>query len=78
LDRHDETEELVGKFVKARAPENKLLEKIECDSDDPLSIIEEFLRDGGTVLEVQGRKFLIEVDSGSFLLPRFCVKIKRG
>lgn len=78
LDRHDESCELIGKFVKARAPKSKLIEKIECDTDDPHSIIDEFLREGGTILEVHNRKFLIEVDSGSFLLPRFFVKVKKG
>ena len=78
LDRHDENEELVGKFVKARASTKKLLEKIECDADDPEILVEEFVHNGGTILEVQDKSLLIEVESGSFLLPKFCVKLKKG
>lgn len=77
LDRIDEEDELVGKRVKARVSANKLLEKIECDEDDPQSLLADFLKSGGSILESKDKRYLIEVESGSFSLPKFCVKVKK-
>ena len=64
----------VGKAVKTKVGKNKLMERIETDCDaEPL--IDEFIEEGGTILSVEDKRIQIEVDSGEFYIPRFCVKI---
>lgn len=75
-DREDDNDKYVGKEVRSKVGESKLVEKIESDYD-PVQIVSEFLEKGGKVLSVDGRKITIEVDSGEFTLPRFCVKIRK-
>ena len=73
----DESEKLVGKFCRSKVSEKKLLERVETD-EDAEGIIQEFLESGGSVLAVEGKKVQIEVESGTFTVPRFCVKIKKN
>lgn len=70
----DEQDEFVGKEVKAKVGEEKLLERIETE-DDPVQLVQEFLESGGTILSVEGKRFSIEVESGEFTIPRFCTRI---
>jgi len=72
----DPNEKYVGKEVRSKVGESKLLERIETD-DDPGQLICEFLEKGGRVLFVEGKRIGIEVESGEFSLPRFCVKVKK-
>lgn len=73
----DPNEKYIGKGVKAKVSTEKLREKIETE-DDADELIEEFIEEGGTVLTVEGKKVQIEVESGTFYLPRFCVKIHKS
>ena len=72
----DPNEKYIGNPVKPKVSEGKLLEKIECE-DDAEQLVAEFKAKGGTVLFVEGKKVHVEVESGEFLIPRFCVKIKK-
>lgn len=72
----DESEKFVGKSCRSKVSENKLLERIKTD-EDAEQIVREFLEEGGTVLGIEGKNIQIEVESGTFTLPRFCVKIKK-
>lgn len=72
----DEEDEFVGKEVRSKVGETKLLERISTE-DDPVQLVQEFLESGGTILAVEGKKVSIEVESGEFTIPRFCVRIKR-
>jgi hypothetical protein len=71
----DALDEVIGKPVKSKVSQKKMLEKIET-TDDAEALIEEFIKNGGTVLSIEGKMVNIEVESGEFSLPRFCVKIK--
>lgn len=76
LDKDDPNEKFIGKAARPKVSEQKLLERIETE-DDPESIVMEFVENGGTVLTVEGKKVQIEVESGTFYIPRFCIKILR-
>jgi hypothetical protein len=72
----DPNEKYIGNAVKPKVSEGKLLERIECD-DDAEQLVAEFKSDGGTVVAIEGKRVHVEVDSGEFFIPRFCVKIKK-
>jgi transcription antitermination factor NusG len=74
LDKEDPYERFIGKEVQPKVSEQKILERIETE-DDPEIIVSEFMDTGGTILTVDGKKVQIEVDSGTFFLPRFCVRV---
>lgn len=67
----------IGKDVRTKVSESKLLQKIQTD-DDPYAMVQEFVADGGKVLSVEGKRMNIEVESGEFSIPRFCVKIRKN
>jgi len=69
-------EKYIGKEVRPKVSESKLLQRIETD-DDPETLVQEFVTDGGTVLSVEGKRVNVEVESGEFSIPRFCVRIRK-
>lgn len=73
-DQENPYEKYVGKSVKTKVGKKKLMERVETDSDVE-SLVDEFIEDGGTILSVEEKRVQIEVDSGEFYVPRFCVKI---
>lgn len=75
-DQQDPNEKYMGKEVYTKVSESKLFERIETE-DDAQILVAEFIENGGTVLSIEDKKIQIEVDSGSFYIPRFCVKIKK-
>jgi hypothetical protein len=75
-EQEDASQKYVGNRVRPKVSESKLIEKIETD-DDPYGVVREFIDCGGSVLAIEGKLVHIEVDSGEFSLPRFCVKIKK-
>lgn len=70
----DPYEKYIGKAVGPKVSKNKIQERMET-SDDPEQLLEEFFEEGGTILGVEGKNVSIEVESGEFSVPRFCVKI---
>lgn len=75
-DLENPNEKYVGKPVRAKVSEQKLIEKVEAD-DDVVRLVSEFVENGGTILAVEDRRIQIEVESGEFWAPRFCVKIQK-
>jgi hypothetical protein len=73
----DENEKHVGNLCRSKVSERKLLERIETD-EDAQELVREFLEEGATVVSIDGKKILLEVESGTFYLPRFCVKIRKS
>ncbi len=67
-------ENLVGFLVYPRASIRKLAHRFEMVEGDIKDIMLDFKSDGGTILEVEDDRFLIEVSSGKFYLPKHCVK----
>lgn len=72
----DENEKYIGKMCKSKVSESKLLDKIDTD-EDPVSVVSDFLENGATVLSFEGKKVLLETESGTFYVPKFCVKFKK-
>lgn len=75
--QEDPSEKFIGREVKAKVSEKKLLEKIESETGEPEALIQDLIDNGGVILAVEGKRALIEVELGTFYLPRFCVKIKK-
>lgn len=68
-------DEMVGCEVQAKVSIKKLREKVESEDGDSELLIEDLVEDGGMVLSVDGKNLLVEVESGSFRIPRFCVRL---
>ena len=68
-------DELIGSEVSAKVSPRKLMEKIRVEDGDPETLVEDLVENGGMILALDGKDLLIEVDSGSFYLPRFCVRL---
>jgi len=73
----DPRAKFVGCQVQAKVSRNKLMEKIESETADSGDLVDELIENGGTIIDLNGKNLLIEVDSGTFLMPRFCFKILR-
>ena len=63
----------VGAIVESKVGSKKLSNVIESE-DDVYDLSVDFRHNGGTVTEVDGKNFLIEVDGGSFWIPRHYVR----
>lgn len=71
----DPSTKYVGKSARSKVSRKKLLEKIETESDSADQLVYEFSAEGGKVIAVEPRTVQIQVESGEFTIPRFCVKI---
>lgn len=67
-------DDLMGKKVTSKISSEKLMEKIEIEDGEIEELVEEFKKKGGMVADTDGKKLLIEVESGSFILSRNYVK----
>lgn len=67
-------DEMIGREVYAKVSAKKLIERIEPEEGDAESLVEDLIENGGMVLSVDGKNLLVEVEIGSFYIPRFCVK----
>jgi hypothetical protein len=76
IDQESPYDKYVGKSVRTKVGKNKLMEKVHTDSDAE-TLIDEFMEEGGTIITVEEKRIQIEVESGEFSLPRFCVKIAK-
>ncbi len=75
LEKEDTIEEHFEEdvHVKPKINPRKLLNKIDVESGDIEDIIKEF-KNGGKVVDQEGRKLLIEVKSGSFFINKSYVE----
>lgn len=76
VEKEDPTDKYIGKSVCTKVGKQKLMEKIETDLDAE-QLVDEFIEEGGTILAIEDRRVQIEVDSGEFYVPRFCVKLRK-
>ncbi len=70
--------ELIGFFVESKINTKRLVGKIKSPDGDVVEIAREFRRSGGKILDMDlDNNLLIEVESGTFTLPKcFVRKIK--
>lgn len=70
-------DELVGAEVYPKVSPRKLMEKIAPEEGEADSLVEDFCENGGMILSAEGKNLLVEVECGSFYIPRFCVEINQ-
>lgn len=66
--------EIIGLHVESKANFKRLLAKMEICEGDLHEVAKDFRENGGIISETDGYKFLIDVDSGSFIIHRMHVK----
>jgi len=65
----------VGLYVESKVPLKKLINRMEVEEDESLEeIARDFKENGGTINEVDGHYFNINVDAGNFIIHRMFVK----
>lgn len=69
-----EAEKLIGRAIVAKVSRRKLVERITAEDGDAVMLIDEFVSDGGTIIGL-GKDIQVEVESGTFSIPRFCVRL---
>lgn len=76
IDRDEDPKDtLIGREVTPKVSEKKLLQKIKAEHGEPVDLVTDLLESGGTITDTEGKNLLVEVESGSFYIPRFCVKL---
>jgi hypothetical protein len=63
-----------GYEVQSKIPLKRLRSKIEIEDGDEDEVCEDFLENGGTVIDTDGKRLMVEVDSGSFCIHRMYVE----
>lgn len=66
----------VGLQIESKVSLKKFSTRIEVENGDIDDIMEDFKNDGGTIVSVEGNKFLVEVESGSFIVHKMYTKKK--
>ncbi len=69
-----DNDEHAGKLVQTKVSRKKLIERIETE-DVAEVLVDDFVENGGTVLCVEQKRVQVEVESGVFFIPKFCVKL---
>ncbi len=67
--------EFIGEAVVSKIGYNKLVRKAESKKGELEDVCQEFVDDGGRVIQVKENKVLVEVSSGSFYIHRIFVEI---
>ena len=74
-DNDDKTKpNMIGLQVESKVTFKKLLSRIETQDGEIEEVARDFKKNGGTIKELDGPNFLIEVTSGSFIVHRMYVK----
>ncbi len=76
VDDSDSNDKFIGKSCCAKVAEQKLLDNIDTNGSAD-QLINDFLDNDGVIMEIEDKRILIEVESGTFWLPKFCVKPKK-
>jgi hypothetical protein len=66
--------EIIGCSVTSKINVEKLIDKMEVEDGDAYELAEEFHQHGGIINEVDKTNLLIEVKSGTFIIPKRYVK----
>ncbi len=64
----------VGTTVESKIDAERLVTKVDPEEGNPEDLIESFLENGGTIIDVDAKNFLIEVETGSFHIHRCYVR----
>jgi len=66
----------LGSPVYPKVSDTKIIERMEDNDTDKATLLAEF-KINATVLKNYGKRVTILVESGTFSIPRFCVKIDK-
>jgi hypothetical protein len=66
-------DDVIGLTVESKISTLRLMEKIQTEGN-PHILARDFRRNGGIIREANGSIFLIEVNSGTFYIPRCFVR----
>lgn len=77
IDAENPYAKYIGCEVKSKVSEGKLYDKVETDGNQD-ELIYEFIQNGGTIVETDGKMLTVETEVGQLTLPRFCVKIRKS
>ena len=64
----------IGVQVEPKIGFKKLISKIEIDEGDEEEVCNEFLEDGGVIVDCEDKEFLVEVNSGKFYINRSYIR----
>lgn len=65
----------IGQIVESKLSLKRLVKRMEVEEGDLEEMAKEFRRHGGTILDIDDNlNLLVEVDSGTFRIPKFFVK----
>jgi len=68
------TSDLIGIQVESKVSERKLIARMVPENGEAEDLALDFINEGGIVVDVNGKNFLIEVDSGTFFIARHCIR----
>ena len=74
LNKPKRHKDVLGTWVESKIGVRRLLDVMTSEVGDLEEIAVEFKQDGGTILDVDGKNFLIEVKHGTFIIPRHYVR----
>jgi hypothetical protein len=66
--------DLIGVQVESKVSERKLIARMVPEDGEAEDLALDFLTEGGVIADVNGKDFLIEVESGTFYITRHCVR----
>ena len=73
-DKKQKVNSLIGLAVESKLSAKRLAVHIKPKDGELKELVVDFKERGGTIYDIDGRNFLIEVNSGFFYIPRFFVK----
>lgn len=68
------SEDLIGTQVQSKVSYNKLMNKIELEEGIEEDVCTDFFEEGGIIVDVEDKQYLIEVASGKFYLHKSYVE----
>jgi len=73
-DRMRRQSNLIGISVESKIDEDRIQVKMEVVEGDLEDLSMDFYENGGVISDIDGKRFLIEVDSGSFFIHKAFVR----
>lgn len=74
MDKPQRHKDILGTWVESKVRVRKLLDHMSAEMGDSHELAADFKHNGGTIEDVNGKNFLIEVSSGRFIIPRHLVR----
>lgn len=76
-ERAEKKSPLIGRCVESKISAKRVAVRMTNEEGSSRKLAKEFKEFGGTIIGVEGDELLIEVDSGTFRIPKFLVRIAK-